>query len=249
MEAEKTGKRLEKRKKKMERRRLEREKAELEKRRAYRIEFFMKLGMLSIVALIVVDFVVTMYPIFMTEPMAFEVATVSFYLMQIFGILFGLGVYYAGKRMLRDTGIWGGVFQIDASIIATLNLSIFLIANPLRYTQTDLIINSLYFGLETISSILLLIYTILIAFFFILIGANSQAHPIRYFIMITGVLWLVELFLPALKPSVSVDPVLYSILSGFTWVVYGLTAYCFWKMIYEYEDLLPTTSPSPYRIK
>jgi len=162
-------------------------------------------------------------------------------------ILFGLGMYYAGRKMTRDTGVYGGMFQIDGSIIGIISITIFLVVDPLRYTQADVIVNSMFYGLETVSSITLLIFSLLIAFFFILVGSNTQKQPIKYVVMITGLLWLVNLFIPAFQPTYAQDPTLYSILSGFTWVIYCLTAVCFWKLISD-EDLIPKVF-APYRIK
>ncbi len=248
MEDESIGKRSEKRRKKIERRKIEREVEEKKESQSRRIELFIRLGILSLLALIIVDIFVSMYPIFATESMSFEMAAVSYYLMQGFGIVFGLGLYYAGKRVLRDTGTYSGVFQIDGSLIAIVNLTIFLIVNPLRYTQADLIVNSLYFGLETISSVTLLIFSLLVAFFFILVGTSSQTRPLKYIVMLTGVLWLVELFIPAFSPSPYVDPMTYGIIAGFSWLVYGLSAYCLWKMLYQLEAL-KAAPPPLYRIK
>jgi hypothetical protein len=240
--------RLAKRRKRMERRRLEREVAQQKVVSDVRIELFLKLGILCLLALIVVDFFITMYPMFISTAMTFEVASITYFLKQGLSIGFGFGLYYAGKRMKRDTGIYGAVFQIDGSIIASLNLAMFLIANPLIYTHKDQLVNSIYFGLETISSISFLIFSIFVAFFLILVGSTSQQTPLRWIVMITGVLWLVELFLPILAPSAFTDPVTYTITSGITWLVYGLTAFCFWKFIFEYEGLLPT-QPASYQIK
>lgn len=249
MEDESERTRLEKRRKRYEKRQLEREKLKPLEVKSFKDDLFIKIGIISILALIIVDFYVTMTPFFSIGTMGFEIAAITFFLMQALGICFGLGLFFAGKRMERETGKYGGVFQIDGSIIAAINLSVFLIANPLQYTQEDLIVNSLYFGLETVSSIAILIFTLLVAFFFILIGSNSQVHPLRYIMMVVGILWLVELFLPALSPSPYSDPVTYSIISAFTWIVYALTAYCLWKILDQSENLKPVTISTPYRIK
>ncbi|MFX1295548.1 MAG: hypothetical protein ACFFD2_11955 [Promethearchaeota archaeon] len=244
MENEKTGKRMERRRKRLERRRIEQEQIKTEAEKNRRIELFIKIGIICLLAFIVVDFFISMYPIFMSKPMSFELSAVTFFVMQGVGIGFGVGLYFAGKRMTRDTGIYGGVFQIDGSIIAIINISIFLIANPVRYTQADVIVNSLYFGIDAVSSISLLIFGIFIAFFFLLIGTNSRKHLLSA----TGLLWFIELFLPAFTPSPYVDPVFYSVTVGFSWAVYGLTAFCFWKILYEYEALKAPKIPT-YRIK
>ncbi|MHA1132564.1 MAG: hypothetical protein ACTSQ8_00280 [Candidatus Helarchaeota archaeon] len=248
MEEEQQGKRLAKRKKRLERRRLERERAVQARESKVRIDLFLKIGIFCLLGLIVVDVFIKMYPIFSSTIMSFDSATLFYYLKQGLGIGFGFALYYAGKRVKRDTGIYGAAFQIDGSVLGILNLSIFLIANPFRYTQEDLVVNSIYFGIETISSISFLIFGILVAFFFILVGSNSQQQPLRWIVMITGILWLVVLFLPVLTPSATSDPVVYSITSAVTWVTYGLTAFVFWKMIYEFDGFLPTT-PSNYQIK
>ncbi|NVM54179.1 MAG: hypothetical protein HWN66_10805 [Candidatus Helarchaeota archaeon] len=248
MAEEISRKRLAKRRKKAERRRLQREQEEVDKKMNFRTEILMKIGIFAVLAFIPIDFFVKFYPIITGTLLTFEVAAIAFIFIEILGILFGLGLYYAGKKMTRDTGIYSGMFQIDGSIIGIVSITIFLIANPLPYTQADLIVNSLFYGLETISSIALLIFSLLIAFFFIIVGSNSQKQPLKYIIMITGVLWIIELFIPIFIPAPTADIRLYSIIAGLTWVVYGLTAYCFWKIISDYEGLKPLAA-EPYRIK
>lgn len=212
-----------------------------------RMEKFIKIGILSILAVIPLDFTVSMYPI-LWGVIPVELAYVLYFIMQGLGILFGVGVFYAGRRMTRDSGVYGGIFQLDASIIAILNISIFLVVNPLQYTQEYLIINSLYYGLNTISSITMLIFSILISFFFLLVGTNSQRHSLKYPIAITGILWLVQLFIPAFRPSAVQDPTIYTAISAFTWVVYGLTAFCLWKILYDYEGVSPLPA-APFKLK
>jgi len=239
--------RVNKRRKIAERRRLEKEKKVDIEEKAGRMKMFIKIGILSILAVIPLDFTVSMYPILWGD-ISVELAYVLYFLIQGLGILFGVGVFYAGRRMSRDSGVYGGVFQLDASVIAIINISAFLIVNPLRYTQQDLIINSLYYGLNTISSITMLIFSILISFFFLLVGTNSQRHSLKYPIAITGILWLVQLFIPVFRPSPTQDPMLYTAISAFTWIVYGLTAYCLWKILYDYEGVSPLQA-APFKLK
>jgi hypothetical protein len=251
MEDEHTPERLERRRKVAERRKLRKEKDLLSKRASIRMELFMKIGIVSIISLIFVEFFASIYyPVILGEVMSLDIAAITYYLMQALSLLFGVGLYFAGKKMSRDSGVYSAIFQIDGSIIAALNLSVFLIANPVRYTQTDLIVNSLYMGLDTISSISLLIFGLLVAFFFILMGTNIQKQSYKYLLIITGLLWLVKLFVPAFSPSPSVDPVIYSVIVSFSWVVYGLTAICFYKMIYE-PEVVPTQviQPTTFRLK
>ncbi|HUX99527.1 MAG TPA: hypothetical protein VMV49_08245 [Candidatus Deferrimicrobium sp.] len=251
MEDDHTPERLERRKKVAERRRLRKEKELLAQKGNIRSELFMKIGIISILSLILIEFFASIYyPVILGELMTLEIASITYYLIQVLSLLFGIGLYYAGKKMSRDSGTYSGIFQMDGAIIAAMNLSIFLIANPVRYTQADLIINSLYMGLDTISSISLLIFGLLIAFFFILMGTSIQKQSFKYLLIITGLLWLVKLFLPAFSPSPSADPVVYSIVVSFSWIVYGLTAFCFFKMIYEAE-IIPAQAiqPTTFRLK
>ena len=248
MEDEVERERTVKRKRIAERRKLEREKDVQDVKKTERMELFLKLGIISIVALIPVDFIVTMYPILFGTIMTLEVAAFTFFLMQGLGVLFGLGTIYAGKRVSRDSGMYGGVFQLDGAIIAILNLAVFLIVSPLRYTQQDLIVNSLYYGLNTISSITVLIFTILIAIFLLIVGTNSQKKNLKYLLALTGILWLANLFVPAFRPSLYQDVTLYTAFSAFTWVLYGLTAYGFWKILYDFEGVTPL-KPEAFKLK
>ena len=240
--------RVKKRRKIAERRRLEKEKVIGMETKNHRAELFIKIGIWSIVGLIPLDFIITIYPVLLGTDISVELAYVLYFLMQGLGILFGIGLFYAGRRMSRDSGLYGGIFQLDASLITLVNVSVFLIVNPLRYTQQDLIINSLYYGLNTISSITMLLFSILISFFFLLVGTNSQRHSLKYPIAITGILWLAQLFIPMFRPSPSQDPTLYIIISAFTWVVYGLTAFCLWKILYDFEGVSPLQA-APFKLK
>jgi len=244
MDDEMQPERVKKRRKIAERHRLEKEKAIELETKSGRMEMFIKIGILSILALIPLDFTIAMYPILFGTVIGVELASVLYFLMQGLGIFFGVGLFSAGRRMSRDSGVYGGIFQLDASIIATVNISIFLIVNPLRYTQQDLIINSLYYGLNTISSITMLIFSILTSFFLLLVGTNSQKHSLKYPIAISGLLWLVQLFVPVFRPSPYQDPTFYTVISAFTWVLYGLTAFCLWKILYDYEGVSPLQAAS-----
>ncbi|TFG06021.1 MAG: hypothetical protein EU536_00325 [Promethearchaeota archaeon] len=210
-------------------------------------ELLVKFGIVAVLAFIPIDFFIKFYPIITNSILSFEVSATAYIFMQVMGILFGLGLCVAGIKMTRDTGKWGGVLQVDGSIIGIVSVSIYLIVSPLSYTQQDVIVNSLFYGLETVSSITLLIFTLLTAFFFILIGSNSQVKPLKYIIIGTGFLWLVQLFIPAFRPSPFVDLALYSVVSSIAWVVYGLTAFALWKIMAS-DDLIPSPT-APYRIK
>lgn len=248
MDDELQAERVKKRRKIAERRRLEKEKVIGFEIKTERTELFIKIGIWSIIGLIPLDFTIAIYPILLGTDISVELAYVLYFLMQGLGILFGIGVLYAGRRMSRDSGVYGGVFQLDASIVTIVNVAIFLIVSPLRYTQQDLIVNSLYYGLNTISSISMLLFSILISFFFLLVGTNSQRHSLKYPIAITGILWLAQLFIPMFRPSPTQDPTLYVIISAFTWVVYGLTAYCLWKIRYDFEGVSPLQA-APFKLK
>ncbi|MFX1297634.1 MAG: hypothetical protein ACFFD2_22645 [Promethearchaeota archaeon] len=239
--------RLSKKKRKAEKRRMERDLIEKQRKQNFRIELFMKIAIFSVLAFIPVEFFMKFYPIITNTALSFELTSIAFILLEALGILFGIGLYFAGKKMKRDTGIYSGAFQIDGSILGLVGISVYLIVNPLRYTQGDVIVNSLYYGLETVSSITLLIFSLLIAFFFILVGTNVEKQSLKYITMIIGLLWLVNLFIPAFTPAPSSDLTLYSIITGFAWAIYILTAYGLWKMLTD-EGMQPSPT-APYRIK
>ncbi len=238
--------RKDRRKRIAQRRRLRDDREETEKKISIRAELFMKIGIFAVLAFIPVDFFIRFYP-FIGGNLSMEMASTAYLFMEVLGILFGIGLYYAGKKLIRDSGVYGGMFQINASIIGIIGISLFLIVNPLLYTQTDLIVNSIYYGMNIVASITLLIFSLLIGAFFLLTGSSYQKQPIKYVIMITGLLWFAQLFLPVFTPSPADDFTLYSIISGFSWFVYIFTAFCFWKMIVD-EDIIPTAG-TPYKIK
>jgi hypothetical protein len=238
MDDEIQAERVKKRRKIAERHRLEKQKADELKTKSNRAELFIKIGVLSILAMIPVDFTVVVYPV-LWGTMSMELQSVLYILIQGLAILFGLGMFYAGRRMSRDSGVYGGVIQLDSAVISIVGILIFLIVNPLYYTQEYLIVSSLYSGLNTIISFTTLGFSILISFFFLLVGTNSQRQSLKYPVAITGILWLAQLFIPVFRPSPTQDLTLYIGISAFTWVVYGLTAYCLWKILYDYEGVSP----------
>ncbi|NVM27368.1 MAG: hypothetical protein HWN65_00890 [Candidatus Helarchaeota archaeon] len=241
-------KRLAKRRKMAERRRLAKEQEVFEQQKNFRIILFIKLGIFAVLFFIPVDFFINIYPTMINATYAPEVTGVAFLVWQILGIIFGLGLYYAGKRMTRNSGIYGGIFQVDGSIIGAIGFAVVLIVNPLQYTQESVIINSLYYGLQTVSAFSLLFFGLLIGFFFVLVGSNSQKQPLKYVVIITGILWLINLFLPMIRPPIQADFTVYLIFTSFTWFIYCITAYCLWKILTDYEGLIPATT-APYRIK
>jgi len=248
MEDEIEHERKVKRRKMAERRRLEKSTEIRKVKQTARLELFIKFGIISILASIPVNFFYTMYPFIFSPTITVEVYAILYFLTYSLGILFGLGLIYAGKRMSRDTAIYGGVFQLDGAILAILNLSIYLIVNPFRYTQQELIINSLINGFTIIFSVTSLIFSIMISIFLILVGVNSQKKNLKYLLAITGIFWLASLFVPAFRPSPYQDMTLYIAFSAFTWIVYGLTAYSFWKILYDFEGVEPLKE-APFRLK
>jgi hypothetical protein len=80
------------------------------------------------------------------------------------------------------------------------------------------------------------------------VGTSSQKKNLKYQLSITGILWLANLFVPALRPSPFQDANLFIGFSAFTWILYGLTAYGFWKILYDYEGVTPLQA-APFKLK
>ncbi|MHA1267365.1 MAG: hypothetical protein ACTSRS_19155 [Candidatus Helarchaeota archaeon] len=240
-------KRRARRRKIAERRRLREMQEVLTKPSPISGDLFIQLGIISLFIIIIVDFLTNFYPLLSGFELSLEISYVTFFLRHSALIMFGIALFFAGRKMSRDTGIFGGMLQIDSSICYMVGIIIYLIMNPLYYTIAEIQAQSILFGLQVVSSVLLLLFGLLVAFFFFLIGSNSQKYPLKYIVLVTGFLWLIQLFLPAFTPSPTADPTLYSIISSVIWITYGLTAYCFWKMV-KTEDLVPSPT-APYRIK